>query len=493
MYNGDMLDNYRSLNEKIDAIVSLVNESLLHYEASTIKTFISATPEDKSKQIASPLNFSFYSTSTGNLLEYFSKCKAEHAFDGFSLAGKCFLNEAGLSCERHILGDISASLRMGILSVPQIQTTIYLVQDDASNFESYYSKDEGYFNFLLGENLGDSELNSGFEPTSDNILLTYNFLRYCGLNPKNVFVILSSGFNYQDGDFSAVAKKYVRRTIELTLESMNARGAESILNCLDIVPYNLYFAQFTNKINIDTFIRKIEACTSKHVLNVQNVGRLIASNKEQIINLFAFSSNYHIGTQYKSSALKNLEYEFAHFPKPIYNTSKYKDHRYTDLFSTLSEKASYNLGVLEQENTMKCLITSEWLYSNIGCTEGFDNTFVCFGYLKLVEMLLSNILIHDYAGLELSTSPAKSFIIEESNRHLMMLGNMIHFILYNPASPIRDSEYWFLIKQSLNSWKNKIRNGYFHKDILNNSDVIQIRNKTFEVIYIILGTIPGRY
>ena len=71
MYNGDMLDNYRSLNEKIDAIVSLVNESLLHYEASTIKTFISATPEDKSEQIASPLNFSFYSTSTGNLLEYF--------------------------------------------------------------------------------------------------------------------------------------------------------------------------------------------------------------------------------------------------------------------------------------------------------------------------------------------------------------------------------------------------------------------------------------
>lgn len=490
MYNDQILDNYGNLRGKIDAIVSLVNESLLWYEASTIKTFISTTPANESRQNAPPLNFSFYSTATGDLLDYFSTCKADNAFDGFSLAGKCFLNEAGIECEREIMGTISSSLRMGILYAPQIQTTIYLIQDNADNFESYYSQDEEYFNYLLGEGLSDPELNSGFKPFPDNALLTYYFLRYCGLNPHNVFVILSSGFNYHDRDFALEAKNYIKRTIELTLESIHATGAESILDHIDIVPYDLYFSQFTDKSNVAFFMKQIEECTKKHALNVQNIGKLITSNKDKIIDLFAFSSNYHIGTQYVSSALSELEYEYAHFPKPIFNTSKYKDPRYTELFSAISSKASHNLSLLQQDHILKCLITSEWLYSNIGHTEGFDNTFVCFGYLKLVEMLLSTILIHDYSGLELSTSPTRSFTIEENTRHLMMLGNMIHFLLYNPASPICNSKYWNLIKQSLNGWKNQIRNGYFHKDILDYNDVLQIRNKTFEVIYIILGTIP---
>ena len=492
MLNDSILEKYNCLSDRLKAIVAWVDADLKYLEYRTIDTFIATVPHETVDRELSPLNFSFYNTPSGNLVDYFSCCKAKAVFDGFGMAGKCFLIESGLHCDWQTSSFTSESPQMGIITVPQVKTTIYLLQaNNEDDFSSLYISDDKYFNFLLGENLEDDDLNTGYTPTPTDILLTYNFLRYCRPGYKNIFVVISTGFNYQEGDFSLAAKRYFKRTIELTIETIHAQCSDPILDDMDLVPYTLFFSKYTDKQNVDSIVSQMEQCISRHSFNIQNVGRLINQNLDRLVTLFAFSSNYHIGTQYRSHAIAALENEYAHFPKPIFNTfNKYKNPANADMFVSLSEAASKHLSILKREPIIKCLITSEWLYSSIGYTEGFDNTFICFGYLKLVEMLLSDILVRDYAGEEFSLSPVKVIAIDDQSENMMMLGNMIRFVLYNPVSPASKNKFWRKIKQTLNEWKNQIRNGYFHKDILNADDVIYIRNKTLEVIYIILGILP---
>ena len=71
-----------------------------------------------------------------------------------------------------------------------------------------------------------------------------------------------------------------------------------------------------------------------------------------------------------------------------------------------------------------------------------------------------------------------------------MLGNMIRFVTRSEASMLRKNPFCWQITDALHKWKDDIRNGYFHKHTLDKEGVEMIRNRTFEVIYMLLGSLP---
>lgn len=100
---------------------------------------------------------------------------------------------------------------------------------------------------------------------------------------------------------------------------------------------------------------------------------------------------------------------------------------YQKCLKKIADKASRNLTLLESDDISSHLLTSEWLFNNIGDIAGFDNTFICFGYFKTVEVLLSTVLLRDYQGESINISSHSVVPLYPENKEKLMLGNMISF------------------------------------------------------------------
>lgn len=135
-------------------------------------------------------------------------------------------------------------------------------------------------------------------------------------------------------------------------------------------------------------------------------------------------------------------------------------------------------------------ITSEWFYqkyaSNIKVTN-FDMTAVVAGYFKSVEQLLDDFIFRH--------GKKRSFPCKEKERYKVgsinyqsMLGGMRIFLSENDdLFEEKDTYLQMFYKKKLGTWIDNCRNGFFHKDNINDSNTLAlIRQETLSLYFFTL-------
>lgn len=144
------------------------------------------------------------------------------------------------------------------------------------------------------------------------------------------------------------------------------------------------------------------------------------------------------------------------------------------------------------------LISSESLFIKIGFLPGMDNTLVISGYLKSLELLLSNLIIDnaiEEGYLSYVFIDGERIFINKDNidkvSHIM-LGEIIKYIR-NSRNFIKSEEKRMELCKLLKKWKDTTRNGYFHKDtLLDLEKVEKARKDTFRISLQIINEFINR-
>lgn len=147
--------------------------------------------------------------------------------------------------------------------------------------------------------------------------------------------------------------------------------------------------------------------------------------------------------------------------------------------------------MIGKNNFAISFITSEWNFNMYQLSENLDLTSVVSGYLKSIEQLI-------WAIIELKKE--KTFSIKSK------LGGLVEFSMEN--EDLIDGTLWSLeqvIKhnswmvevnyharnymiQAIDDWREKHRNGYFHRhNLQSEAKVKEIRNQTIQLYFLILG------
>ncbi len=137
-------------------------------------------------------------------------------------------------------------------------------------------------------------------------------------------------------------------------------------------------------------------------------------------------------------------------------------------------------------------ITSEWFYNMYQLTENLDLTTVVSGYLKSIEQLLFSIIqLSAGTGITVRGKDRKIIELTKDNNDIVdtTLGALENVIKHN-GQILEISNYAkdCLIK-IIDDWRDKQRNGYFHKHNLHSlNKVNEIRDKAFQLYFLILGS-----
>lgn len=173
------------------------------------------------------------------------------------------------------------------------------------------------------------------------------------------------------------------------------------------------------------------------------------------------------------------------------NTNIEKQHNLIDKF--LSGKR-YSL-LFDGKIYSDSYITSEWFYQKYADTiktEKIDMTAVVAGYLKSIEQLLHEFILDNAEGMVFEIRKIESEYEEikvGDTNYKSMLGNMKIFLgshreLFEEQD--RSLQDYYLNK--LGYWIKNSRNGYFHKDNIQDSSTLsKIRNETLCLYFLTLS------
>lgn len=323
-----------------------------------------------------------------------------------------------------------------------------------------------------------------------------------------LFITINTVFYSPKGTLSFFLTKYhgINEKIQvLVFDPENWNDESDIMTCFQKKKAHGFYSgeyfvssyySFVKRLELpytEFFVKRTADCIRNHTISTSNIGALLSQHKEELIRDLAVSSNHFIGTFYdvkdeisQSPLLSALFSSSFHSEKDTVKQTIYRD---------LSMPATNNLRILYSDDLCIQFFTSEWLYKNMGSMGGLDNTFICAGYFKLVEKLLSHILIQDYSGDAYGffrTNYGATLHITEENERFFMLGNMVSYFKTTKEAPLSEYKYSAEIVAAFDQWTQRIRNGYFHKDFLPAEEVNEIRNRTLEIIYFILGLFPKR-
>ena len=168
------------------------------------------------------------------------------------------------------------------------------------------------------------------------------------------------------------------------------------------------------------------------------------------------------------------------------------DHSFEDITKTFLNERRYE-PLFDGNNFGKSFLTSEWLYrQHIGSKE-LDNTFIVAGYLKSIEQLLTYIAFKKGKGRKMTLFSAKEEITIDDEYIDATLGDLEYFFSnYDNLDIFDNADKFFVryLREHLRSWRDRYRNGYFHKHSLENIDKVnEIREETFFLYCLILGSI----
>ena len=137
-------------------------------------------------------------------------------------------------------------------------------------------------------------------------------------------------------------------------------------------------------------------------------------------------------------------------------------------------------------------ISSEWNYHVYQLTENLDMTGVVAGYLKSIEQLLFSILsISENKRISIKSRTGRIIEFTAENENLIdsTLGSLESAIQHNghilDVSPYMKQ---YLV-DTISEWRDKQRNGYFHKHNLYSVEKLEeIRDKAIYLYFLILGS-----
>lgn len=155
--------------------------------------------------------------------------------------------------------------------------------------------------------------------------------------------------------------------------------------------------------------------------------------------------------------------------------------------------------LVSYNDVKKSLLTSEWLFQNQAKDNDLDKTYIIAGYVKSVEQLLYHVISslnpsHVIALMNNKTKVQEMVPVNSDALFNATLGNMVYFLKDMQNRDIYidgiDPEVIQCIISIINRWVYKERNGYFHKHLLcDMKKVRQIRNRTYLLYYLILGSV----
>ena len=155
------------------------------------------------------------------------------------------------------------------------------------------------------------------------------------------------------------------------------------------------------------------------------------------------------------------------------------------------------LRLFNNHDYSKCFLTSEWLYKNSMKNDFLEKTYVITGYLKSVEQLLyttirnletnHKISILDKRGVKEVELDSPDFFKATLGSMVIFLRNIENRDIFHSGISNKSISGISLI---ISKWVQSERNGYFHKHNMNNVErVREIRNNTFLLYYLILGSL----
>lgn len=186
-----------------------------------------------------------------------------------------------------------------------------------------------------------------------------------------------------------------------------------------------------------------------------------------------------------------LYFDYSEIVKPKAETSK--PYIEDDAYYTIVERFKYNYKLLLGNSDFAIsFLTSEWLYRQHGSIANLDNTFVVAGYFKSIEQMLWGIISTVAVGKYIGSSR----IGDEVDKEDTMLGSLKKFLNYDSNTRLfnnafRDDAKYVqrYLNYQLDNWITNQRNGYFHKHNLNAEQVYEIREQTYFLYFLILGSL----
>lgn len=172
--------------------------------------------------------------------------------------------------------------------------------------------------------------------------------------------------------------------------------------------------------------------------------------------------------------------------------------KYDEIKKQFIAKKRYKV-LLGSKDYADSFISSEWLFHKYENTTRLDNTYKVAGYFKSIEQLLWRIVFLLGSGRNISGKNGSSVEVSITNDALInkTLGSLQYFLTNYSNSDLFSDAFGegkrFVINylgMLISLWREKNRNGYFHKDNLQDLDkVIQIREQTLFLYMVILGSL----
>lgn len=186
----------------------------------------------------------------------------------------------------------------------------------------------------------------------------------------------------------------------------------------------------------------------------------------------------------KAEMLKRFDYQ-KFIPHTLFESQR------DTLFRNYIDRGLYK-AMIGESAFADSFISSEWYYCIYSAVGALDQTGIVAGYLKSVEQLLYAVIgLKKNMGMTIRTSEKE--IVEYTSDSEDELGNTLGalqaFVQHNGKALEVSSFVKRHIVDTIDEWRDKQRNGYFHKDNLHDIDKVnEIREKAIYLYFLILGS-----
>lgn len=147
--------------------------------------------------------------------------------------------------------------------------------------------------------------------------------------------------------------------------------------------------------------------------------------------------------------------------------------------------------MIGKKNFAISFITSEWYFMMHQLTESFDLTWVAAGYLKSVEQLLYAVIeLSEGTGITIRSTDRMIIEFSKENESQIdsTLGSLKAVVEHNLLLEVNRYAREHIIN-TIEDWRKKKRNGFFHKDVLQSIDQLkEIREAALQLYFLILGS-----
>lgn len=145
-----------------------------------------------------------------------------------------------------------------------------------------------------------------------------------------------------------------------------------------------------------------------------------------------------------------------------------------------------------KSNFAVSFITSEWFYTMYQLTENLDLTNIVAGYLKSIEQLLFAVIqLSEGTGITIKSKGRDIVQFSEENADIIdtTLGALEQVIEHNGRILDVNKYAREHLVSTIDDWRDKQRNGYFHKhNLYDTKKVDEIREKALQLYFLILGS-----